>query len=108
MSIFTTIKDAAVNSFEHVKKVITGIFVNDVEPAITTFFHVIETNGGAALITVAIDVVKAAGSGTKFGELIELLTASAKTAGITVGASAAKAALTVAQTHLEQELSSKA
>lgn len=108
MSLFTAIKDAATNSFEHVKTVLSGIFTNDVEPALTTFLHVLETNGGAALITLALQTVSSAESGTKFGDLITALVSNAETAGIQVAEIAAKSALQVAQTHLQAQLADKA
>lgn len=108
MSLFSRIKDAATNSFEHVKNVISGIFTNDVEPALTTFLHVLESNGGAALITLALQTVMQAETGAKFGELTTSLITSGEAAGITVATDAAKAALTVAQTHLQTQLADKA
>lgn len=106
-TLFASIKDAATSSFDHVKTKLSGIFHDDVEPALITFLHVLETNGGAALVSLALQIVTAAASGTPFGVLTSTLIASAKDAGISVTEIAAKSALQVAKTHLEAQLADK-
>lgn len=103
MSLFTQVRDSATTALQHIGNVLKGIFVADVEPAITTFFHVIETNGGAALIQLALATVSAAEAGTPFGALTSTLIASAEAQGIQVVEIAAKSALQVAQTHLQAQ-----
>lgn len=107
MSLFIKIKDAAVSSYDHVKTVISGIFHNDVEPALITFLHVLETNGGAALISLALQTVISAETGVPFGTLTTTLIANAEAQGIQVATIAAHSALQVAQTHLQAQLADK-
>jgi hypothetical protein len=106
-SLFTPVKDAAVSAYQHVKTVVSSVFTNDVAPAITTFLHVLETNGGSALIQLALATVLSAEAGTPFGVLTSTLIASAEAQGIKVAEIAAKSALQVAQTNLQAQLDAK-
>lgn len=103
-SLFTPIADEVTSFYNTTVTKIKGIFVDDVEPALTTFLHVLEANGGAALINLALSVVTAAEAGTPFGALTASLIAAAETQGIQVVEIAAKSALQVAQTHLQAQL----
>lgn len=107
MSLFASIKDGAISAYQHVKNVVSNIFTADVQPALITFLHVLETNGGAALILLALQTVAAAETGTPFGVLTSTLITSAEAQGIQVATIAAKSALQVAQTHLEAQLADK-
>lgn len=102
MSLFTSIRDEAVSAFAHITALVGGIFTKDVQPALITFLHVLETNGGALLISLALDVVKGAEAGTPFGQLTTALIDNAKAQGIEVIEIAAHSALQVAQTSIEQ------
>lgn len=106
MSLFTVIHDAAISAKDHIVTLFSGIFHKDIEPALITFFHVLETNGGALLIKLALDTVIAAEAGTPFGVLTTTLIEAAKVQGLDVLRSsfvtAAKSALQVAQTSIEQ------
>ena len=79
MSVFSKIKDAAISSYEYVKTVTSGIFTNDVESALTTFLRVLESNGSAAPIPMALQTVMSAETGTPFGTLTTTLLSNART-----------------------------
>lgn len=106
MTIFNwvEVRDFAEAPFEKAWEAVKKFFSADVEPALKVFLQVLESNGGSALLQLALKVVTEAAGGVPFGTLIADLIAAAKVAGLEVTELAAKSALQVAQTSIQAQL----
>ena len=110
-SLFTDVVNEVETDATKVWNTVKGVFVTDVEPAITAALQIIERNGGQLLISEALAALESLATGN-WSAVVTTLVANAKAAGATTVASeeqlAGSTALQIAQVLQAQQTASGA